>query len=84
MNASTIAGKLRTFLVSSFGYRGFTADLGRDYPLLDNGVLDSMAVLELVAYLEQELNISVADDEVVPENFGSIARLTTYVAKKLG
>lgn len=73
---------IRKFLVTSFGYRGATADLGADVPLLDQGILDSTAVLEIVSFFEQELKIEVADEEMVPENFGSISRLISYVDKK--
>lgn len=82
MSASPIESQLRTFLVDNFGYRGATADLGRDVPLLDEGILDSTGVLEIVAWLESELEVSVADDEMIPDHFGSIGRLTTYVERK--
>lgn len=82
MSTSSIESTIRNFLVTSFGYRGATADLGAEVPLLDQGILDSTAVLEIVQFFEQDLGIQVADEEMVPENFGSIARLVTYVEKK--
>jgi acyl carrier protein len=82
MSTSTIESTIRNFLVTSFGYRGATPDLAADVPLLDQGILDSTAVLEIVTFFEQELGIQVADEEMVPENFGSIARLVAYVDKK--
>ena len=39
-----------------------------DDPLLENGILDSIGILELVAFLETELGIEVSDNEMVPEN----------------
>jgi acyl carrier protein len=82
--STSIESTIRKFLVTSFGYRGATADLGGDVQLLDRGILDSTAVLEIVSFFEQELGIEVADEEMVPENFGSIARLVAYVEKKKG
>lgn len=82
MATDNFESKIRSFLVTSFGYRGATADLGAEVPLLDVGILDSTAVLEIVSFFEQELRIEVADDEMVPENFGSIARLASYVERK--
>jgi acyl carrier protein len=82
MSTSNIESTIRNFLVTSFGYRGATADLGSEVALLDQGILDSTAVLEIVQFLEQDLGIQVADEEMVPENFGSIARLVTYVSGK--
>ncbi len=73
---------IRNFLVSSFGYRGATPDLGADVALLDQGILDSTAVLEIVQFLDDELKVQVEDEEMVPDNFGSIARLVSFVEKK--
>jgi len=49
---------------------------------LENGVIDSMNVIELVLFLEQEFGIQVADHEIVPDNFDSIAQLTAFVQSK--
>lgn len=84
MSTATTESTIRNFLVTSFGYRGATADLGAEVPLIDQGILDSTAVLEIVQFFEQELALEVADEEMVPENFGSIARLVAYVEKKKG
>lgn len=51
--------------------------------LLDEGYIDSTSVLEIVGFLEEDFGIGVADEELVPENFGSIANLTAYVERKL-
>jgi acyl carrier protein len=82
VNVADIELLVRNFLVASYGYRGATADLGADVPLLDQGILDSTAVLEIVSFLEESLGLEVADEEVVPQNFGSIARLVAYVGTK--
>jgi acyl carrier protein len=54
----------------------------RDEPLLQNGILDSLGVLELVSYLEQEFGIVVEDDDMAPENFQTIERIATFVTQK--
>jgi acyl carrier protein len=52
--------------------------------LLENGLLDSLGVLDLVAHLEQEFGIAVADEDLVPENFGTLERIAAFVAGKRG
>lgn len=52
--------------------------------LFDAGILDSIGVMTLVAWLEKEFAIVVDDDEVIPENFDGIGPLTRYVSSKLG
>lgn len=50
--------------------------------LLEEGVLDSLGILELVDYLQSELSVNVEDDDLVPENFASIDAIATFVDSK--
>lgn len=49
---------------------------------LDNGIVDSMNILELVMFVEEKFGVKVADDEIVPENFDSVEQLARYVDSK--
>ena len=60
------------------------AVLDTEDSLFDAGILDSIGVMTLVAWLEKEFSIMVDDDEVIPENFDGIGPLTRYVFAKLG
>ena len=51
--------------------------------LLEEGVLDSLGILELVDYLQGEIGVSVEDDDLVPENFASIDAISTFVDSKV-
>ena len=57
--------------------------IASDDNLLENGIIDSLGILDLVSFLEQEFGIVVADDELIPENFQSVARLTGFVEQKV-
>ena len=50
--------------------------------LLESGILDSMGVLDLVSFVEQEFSIVVSDDELMPENFETIDRIAAFVERK--
>ena len=76
----TIRETLRTFIVSTFLFD--SGDVADNASLLGEGVIDSTSVLELVMFIEETFGIKVADDDVLPENFDSIAGLTSYVAHK--
>ncbi len=54
-----------------------------DQSLLESGIIDSTSVLTLVMFLEEKFNISVQDEELVPDNLDSIANITSYVSRKL-
>ncbi len=60
------------------------AELDDDHELLQAGLLDSMGIMELVAYIEDTLGVVVEDEEIIAENFRSVALLTGYVAGKKG
>ena len=53
--------------------------LRNDTPLLESGILDSLALLSLLLFLEKQFAISVDNFEVIPENFCTIDAICTYV-----
>lgn len=53
-----------------------------DASFLENGIIDSMNVLELVVFVEDHFGITVNDEDVVPENFDSLKSMSTYVRQK--
>lgn len=50
--------------------------------LLDSGILDSLGVLELVHFVEEEFGVQVSDQELVAENFHSIDRFVSFLQSK--
>jgi acyl carrier protein len=53
-----------------------------DTPLLESGILDSLALLRLLVFLEEEFNVPVDDFEVIPENFETIDSICAYVRSR--
>lgn len=53
-----------------------------DASLLENGILDSMNVMELVLFLEEKWGIKIEDTEIVPDNFDSVSYLAAFVWSK--
>jgi acyl carrier protein len=74
--------KIRTFIIEELGFDGDRAAFTSDTKLLDENVLDSLGVYELVTYLEGQYGIEVMDEEMVPENFGTITSLVALVETK--
>jgi acyl carrier protein len=56
--------------------------IGVDDDLLGSGLLDSLSVMALVSFIEQEWKISVPPEDVLIENFGSIAAIDSYLARR--
>ena len=76
-----IKQNIRQFVVSSFLF-GADKGLADNVSFLEEGIIDSTGVLELVAHVEKEFNFKVADTEIIPENFDSIDALAAYVQRK--
>jgi acyl carrier protein len=74
--------KLRKFIETNF-YVPEGEELPDDSSLLDRGVIDSTGVLELINFLQDEFGVEVADSEMIPANLDSIAKIDSYVARKL-
>lgn len=76
--------EIRKFVFDNFLFGQNEVALDDDDSLLDNGIIDSTGVLELVAFLENRFRITVEDTELVPENLDSVARLSRYIEQKQG
>lgn len=81
MNADTTTGRIRHFILNQFPLARQRA-VGDDDPLLRTGILDSLGILEVVAFIESEFQITVADEELVAESFESIATMARFVDGK--
>jgi acyl carrier protein len=73
---------VRRIIAENFLFRAEIDALSDSDSLLEHGVIDSTGVLELIVLLEKEFRLSVADEDVVPENLDSINRIVSYVTRK--
>ncbi|MCP3407209.1 acyl carrier protein [Bradyrhizobium sp. CCGB01] len=74
--------QIRAFLTSNFYISDVTA-LNDDASLLDQGIIDSTGVLEVVGFLETTFAIAVDDSEILPENLDSVQGMAHYIARKM-
>ena len=81
MSTAHIENEIRTYLVDTF-LMGKSEALPADGSLLGS-VIDSTGLLELVTHLQEYYGIIVEDDDVVPENLGSVELVAAYVTGKL-
>lgn len=73
---------LRQYIQDNFMMGLSSQAIGDDDSLLDNNVIDSTGVLELIAFLEEKFQIKVEDAELLPENLDSISALAGFVHRK--
>ena len=75
------AGLIHSFIKQRFPLAS-SRELTQELSLLDSGIVDSLGVLDLVGFIEEEFGIEAEDDDLVPENFDSIAALTRFVKER--
>ncbi len=74
--------KIRSFIVETFLFGASQTSFNDDESLLESGIIDSTGVLELVSFVEEEFGIDVRDEDLVPDNFDSLNRLSSYIERK--
>jgi acyl carrier protein len=77
-----IADRVRDFIVENFLFGDTSVDLGSQVSLIENGIIDSTGVLELVAFIEEEFGVVFADADIVPANLDSIERIAAFVVER--
>lgn len=80
---SNVEQELRRFVIDSFPFGQVGDRLTNDDSFLEQGIIDSTGVLELVTFLEDTYGITVEDEELIPDNLDSINRLVRFLERKL-
>ena len=58
--------------------------IGPEDSLIERGLLDSIALVQLIVFLEEEAGVRIPDQEVTPDNFDSVKRIAEFVARIKG
>jgi acyl carrier protein len=78
---SDAKSKIKTFIIENFLF-GNADGLNDDTSFLEEGIIDSTGVLELITFLEEEFGIKVEDEELIPENLDSLNNVNAFLQKK--
>ena len=70
--------RLRQFIQDAF----FVDQVGDDESFLASGIIESLGIMQIVAFVESEFGVAVPDADLVPENFDSINRIAAYVERR--
>ena len=77
-----IKKNIKEFIVENFLF-GEEENLNGKTSFMDNAIIDSTGILELVDYLENDFKITISDDELLPENLDSIDNIVNFLEKKM-
>jgi acyl carrier protein len=74
--------QIRQYVAINFMFSDDGYSLSDDASFLAEGIVDSTGVLELVMFVEETFDLTVEDQEIVPENFDSVGQLAAYIRRK--
>jgi acyl carrier protein len=74
--------KIRAFVVDNFLF-GDGSYLKDDTSFLEERIIDSTGILQIISFLEEEFGIRINDDEILPENLDSLSYITVFLNNKL-
>ena len=77
-----IADNIRTFILTKYLPGESPENLRDDTPLRTSGVLDSLATLALISFLEEQYGIEVEAHETDVDNFDRIQDIAAFVERK--
>lgn len=70
---------IKDFLVKNVISDGDKIDLGYEDSLIETGIIDSLAIVKIIAFLEGEFKIIIGDDDILAENFESIKSMSVFI-----
>jgi acyl carrier protein len=79
----TIRDDLRIFILENFLFTDDQDALADGDSFLERGIVDSTGIMEVITHIEERFGLTVANNEMVPENLDSVENLVEYVQKKL-
>jgi acyl carrier protein len=80
MNTNDI---IRKFITDEILHDSLASTLGDDELLIDSGIIDSMGIMTLLAFVEEQFSIEIQGDDLIPENFASISTITALVERQM-
>ena len=73
---------IRSYIVDNFLF-GDDDGFDTETSFLENGIVDSTGIMELVEFIETKFKLKVEDEELVPENFDSVQSIVNFLETKL-
>jgi acyl carrier protein len=76
------SARIRNFINEEIMFENDTTILGNDTPLL-SGIMDSLGLLQLVSFLEEEFGVEIEANEITAEHFGTVANIVVLLQAKV-
>ena len=75
--------QLRDYIVENFLFGDTETEFTDNDSFMEKGIIDSTGILEVITYIEENYEIKIEDDELIPENLDSISNIVNFIDRKL-
>jgi acyl carrier protein len=83
INQQQIEHSIKEHILKEFSSAQFEGDLENDFPLVEQGIIDSMGIFRLVNFLEDKFGFTFDPQELLLENFETINAIKAFVIGKI-
>jgi len=77
-----IKTQIRDHIAANILYSDNGFEYDDDASFLEEGIVDSVGIMELVLFIEENFGLTVDDEDLTPDNFDSVDRLAEYIKKR--
>ena len=77
-----IKTQIRDHIATNILYSDNGFEYGDDASFLEEGIVDSVGIMELVLFIEENFGLTVDDEDLTPDNFDSVDKLAEYIKKR--
>jgi len=74
--------RIQKFILENYLFSTDRSALGFDDSLLGRGIVDSTGMLEIIMFIEEQLGVTVKDEEMIPDNLDSVNRIAAFVESR--
>lgn len=74
--------EIRNFILENYLFTDDQSELDSDDSFLEKGIIDSTGIMEVIFFLEDEFDVHVEDEEMVPENLDSVNNIARFIASR--
>ena len=82
MDSKETQDQVRNFVIENLLLGEEEENFTNGQSFLDSGLIDSTGILEIIGFLEDEYDITIKDDEMIPENLDSVERIVAFLEKR--
>ena len=78
---SELKARIKQFVMTEVNPERNLEQLGDEEPLVDSGIVDSLGVLKIMAFLDEEFGIDLSTEQIKLENFNSVTSICSLLDK---